>query len=176
MSSTGDAGTIPMGFEVKNFIDADEMRKDMAFSPNDIDTAMMQQASLFAHYGVLHADALRQVDTIKLLLENTEAAVYKLLRDKMASKGEKFTETLLEKLVSRHDRVVAMKKALNQAKRVEAIGKTAVEGFRHRRDMLIQQGVKMREELKGELRIAERTARDDAVEAQKAAVLERLQK
>lgn len=174
MTSTADPAIVAPGFTVKDFIDAATLRKDMAFSPNDIDTAMMEQASLFVHYGVLHADAQRQVDTVKLLLENTEAAVYKMIRDKAAAGGDKVTEPMLEKSVARHPRVVAMKKALNAAKRVESIGKIAVEGFRHRRDMLVQQGVKLREEMKGELRIAERNASADALEAQKQAALERL--
>lgn len=175
MSTISEQAVETPGFTVKDFVDAAQLRKDMSFSPNDIDTAMMEQASLFTHYGILHADALRQVDTVKLLLENTEAAVYKMIRDKMADEGEKFTESLLEKTVSRHQRVIKMKRALNQAKRVEAIGKTAVEGFRHRRDMLIQQGVKMREEMKGELRVVARSAQQDAMDAQKASVLERRQ-
>lgn len=174
--NTADPAVETPGYSVKDFVDAAQLKRDMSFSPNDIDTAMMEQASMFTHYGILHADALRQVDTVKLLLENTEAAVYKVIRDKMVSEGEKFTETLLEKMVARHPRVISMKKALNQAKRVESIGKIAVEGFRHRRDMLIQQGVKMREEMKGELRIAERTAHNDAMEAQKNSVLDRVQK
>lgn len=172
--TTADPAVEAPGFNVKDFIDAFQLKKDMSFSPNDIDTAMMEQASMFTHYGVLHADAMRQVDTVKLLLENTEAAVYKVIRDKFVTDGDKFTETLLEKMVSRHSRVIQMKKALNQAKRVESVGKIAVEGFRHRRDMLIQQGVKMREEMKGELRVAERSARDDAMAAQKEAVLNRV--
>jgi hypothetical protein len=149
MTTTADPAVEAPGFNVKNFVNAAQLKRDMAFSPNDIDTAMMEQASMFAHYGILHADALRQVDTVKLLLENTEAAVYKLMRDKAASDGEKVTETMLEKSIARHPRVISMKKALNQAKRVESIGKIAVEGFRHRRDMLVQQGVKLREEMKG---------------------------
>lgn len=175
MTTTADPAVEAPGYNIKNFVDADTLKQDMAFSPNNIDNAMMEQASMFTHYGVLHANALRQVDTVKLLLENTESTVYKFIRDKMINDGEKFTETLLEKLVSRHQRVVSMKRALNEAKRVEAIGKIAVEGFRHRRDMLVQQGVKLREEMKGELRIAERNAHSDAMESQKDEVLRRMQ-
>lgn len=174
MTTTGDSATQTPGYSVKDFIDAAQLKKDMSFSPNDIDTAMIEQASMFAHYGMLHADAQRQVNTVKLLLESTEAAVYKMTRDKMDAAGEKFTEPLLEKLVMRHARVVALKKALNAAVRVESMGKIAVEGFRQRKDMLIQQGVKMREEMKGELRIAERSAHTDALEEQKRSVLDRL--
>lgn len=163
-------------YPVKDFVDAFQLRKDLAFSPNNLTDAMMQQASMFSHYGVLAAEASRQVDVIKMLLENTEAAIYKIVRDDMNTKGEKFTEALLEKIIARHPRTISMKKALNEAKRVESIGKVAVESFRHRRDMLVQQGLISREEMKGEVRIAERNVRDEAASAQRQSVMERLNK
>lgn len=166
--TTADTASRSQGYTVKDFVDAKQLKQDLAFSNNDLTTAMMQQASLFSHYGVLAAQASRQVDVVKLLLENTEAAVYKVLRDKAASDGEKVTEVQLEKMVSRHDRVIAMKKSLNEAKRVEGITKTAVEAFRHRRDMLVQMGLISREEMKGELSIRAKSvaeqAREDSIE------------
>lgn len=175
MTTTADPVKEMSTYNVVDFIDAAQLRRDLAFSPVDLTSAMIDQSSMFAHYGVLAAQASRQVDVVKLLLENTEAVVYKLIRDDMATKGEKVTEALLEKLVARHPRVISMKKALNEAKRVEAIGKTAVEAFRHRRDMLVQQGLISREEMKGEIRIAEKNARDDAIQNQRDAVLARIQ-
>ena len=162
-------------FQVIDFIDAKQLRRDLGFSPRDLDTAQMEQASLFAHYGELAAKASHQTDVAELLLESTEAAVYKLLRDKAVADKEKVTEAQLEKLVARHTRVVAMKKALNEAKRVEAMGKVAMEGFRQRRDMLMQQGATQREERKGELVTMARSAAADAQELQRAAVLQRIQ-
>lgn len=170
--TTADAATVPQTtYQVKNFIDAAQLKLDLRFSPTDIDSAMFEQAALFAHYGDLAAQASHQVDVIKLLLENSEAAVYKILRDRAAAAGEKVTEAQLEKMVARHERVISMKKALNEAKRVEAVGKTAIEAFKQRRDMLIQQGVVQREERKGELAIIARNNADDARKALGAAVL-----
>jgi hypothetical protein len=174
--TTGDTAKEPVTYPVKDFIDARQLKSDLAYSPNDLTSAMMNQASMFSHYGVLAADASRQVDVVKMLLEQSEAAVYKLLRDQAAAAGEKVTEAQLEKQVARHSRVISMKKALNEAKRVESIGKTAVESFRHRRDMLVQLGLISREEMKGELRIGERNARDDAMSAQKDLALARIQR
>lgn len=173
--TTGDAATKEATvFHVRDFIDATQMKKDMSFSDNDLTGAMMQQASLFAHYGELSAKAAHQVDVVKMLLESTEAAVYKVERDRLAASGEKFTEALLEKIVARHSRVIQMKKALNEARRVEAMGKVAVEGFRHRKDMLVQQGAQQREELKGEIYTASVSARDAAQQNTRQQVLDRL--
>lgn len=171
--NTADPIPVALAYAVKDFIDANMMKSDLSFNPLNLTDAMMQQSSMFSHYGVLAAQASHQVDVIKLLLENTEAAVYKVIRDDMISTGDKYTETLLEKMVSRNSRVIGMKKALNEAKRVESIGKIAVEGFRHRRDMLVQHAFIAREEMKGELRVADKSAREDALDAQKALFLKR---
>lgn len=160
-------------YQVKSFIDAEQLRRDLAYSQNDLTGAMMTQPSMFAHYGVLAADASRQVDVVEMLLENAEAAVYKIIRDEFAAKGEKTTETMLDKTVMRHPMVRNMKKALNEAKRVEALGKTAVEAFRHRRDMLIQHGLISREEMKGDVYIRGQVSREVAQESQKQSFLER---
>lgn len=171
--TTADPSPVSPGYTVREFVDAAELKRDLAFSNVDLTSAMMQQASLFSHYGVLASQASRQVDVVKLLLENTEAAVYKLLRDAAATSGEKVTEALLEKSVSRHPRVIAMKKSLNEAKRVEATAKIAVESFRHRRDMLVQMGLISREEMKGELSIRAKSAAEEARDNSTQAVLAR---
>ncbi len=174
--TTGDAGKELTVYQVRDFIDAKELKRDLAYSTNDLTSAMMQQASMFSHYGILAAEAARQTDVVKMLLENTEAAVSKIIRDEIANAGDKVTEPAVAARIARHPRVVAMKKAVNEAKRVESIGKTAVEAFRHRRDMLVQQGLIAREEMKGELSIRERSAREDALEAAKNIALDRLQR
>lgn len=174
--TTADAATEPATFRVRDFVDAAQLKRDLAFSDNNLTEAMMDQASLFAHYGTLAADAAHQTDVVEMLLESTEAAVYKMLRDQAAVKAEKVTEEQLKKLVARHSKVIGMKKALNQSKRVESICKTATEAFRHRRDMLVQQGLISREEMKGEVVIAQRNVREDALAEQRRSVLDRIKK
>lgn len=171
--TTADTASRAPGYTIKDFVDPAELKRDLAFSNNDLTSAMMQQASLFSHYGVLAAQASRQVDVVKLLLENTEAAVYKLLRDQAATAGDKVTEAQLEKSISRHERVIAMKKSLNEAKRVESTCKIATEAFRHRRDMLVQMGLISREEMKGELSIRAKSAAEMARESSIESVMAR---
>ncbi|MGV1754791.1 hypothetical protein [Agrobacterium sp. CG674] len=174
--TTADPATAATVYQVKDFIDAQLLRRDQAINGNDLSSAMMEQAAMFSHYGVLAAEASKQVDVVKMLLENTEAAVYQLERaaanqaavEAAATKSpvEKVTEAMLEKKIARHPRVIAMKKALNDAKRIEATGKIAVESFRHRRDMLVQLGLISREEMKGELKIGVANAREEATKIQ----------
>lgn len=170
--TTGDASTTPKGFNVQIFVDAAQAKKDLAFSENDLTSAMMQQASMFAHYGVLFASASKQADTVKMLLESTEAAIYNQLRHDALVSGDKMTENQLDKAVARHPRVSAMKQSLNEARRVESVAKMAVEAFRHRRDMLVQMGLLSRDERKGELYLK---AREDAQSTIKNDVLARRQ-
>lgn len=158
---------------VVNFIDEAQLKKDMGYSLADLSTAMMDQASLLVHYGVLQAKASKQVDDMKMLLENAEAAVYRRLRDTAATAGEKITEAQLEKAVARHPQVVAYKRAVNEAKQVESVAKIAVEGFKHRKDMLVQHGATSREEMKGEVRIAMRNANEDQLDGLKDRFLNR---
>lgn len=166
-STAAVANTPQTVFQVKDFIDARQLKQDLAYSNNDLTSAMMEQASNFAYYGIQAAEASKQVDVIKMLLENTEAAISKMIRHELAEAGEKATEPAIAARIARHNRVIAMKKALNDAKRIEATGKIAVEAFRHRRDMLVQAGLISREELKGELRIGEKSAREEAAGAQR---------
>lgn len=163
-------------FEVKMFIDTFQFKKDVSYSTADLSGAMADQASLFAHYGEQAARAARQVDDLELLLENAEAKVYRMLRDAAAKAGEKITEAMLEKSVSVHPRVVQFKRALNEAKQIEATAKIYVEAFRSRKDMLIQMGAQAREEYKGEVFIAARAAGEEFMAEQKKATLEKLNK
>jgi len=159
---------------VKQFVDPEQLKADLAYSLSDLSNAMMEHSALFAHYGVLASKASRQVDDLKLLLENVEARVYRSIREELIEKGEKVTEAQLDKLVTRHPDVVKLEKCLNEAKQVEAVAKIAVESMRHRRDMLIQQGLISREELKGEISINRRNEEERNLERLKERYVNRI--
>jgi hypothetical protein len=169
-----EEGKPRVSLRVVNYIDGEKLKEDVAYSEADLNTAFQQQSSLFVHYATLHAKAERQVDDLKLTLEAAESKVYRNLRDAATEKSEKVTEAQLEKMVAGTDFIIQMKKLINEAKQVAAIAKGAVEGFKQRRDMLIQSGADQREEMKGELRIAAREAREDTLERQKERVLKGL--
>lgn len=160
-------------FKVKNWLDDEDLKGKLAYSNADLSQAMSEQASLFAHFGVLLARSSKQVDDIKILIENTEARVDREIRTAMAVLGEKVTETIIERKIARHPQVVAFKRALNEAKQIEAVAKTTLEAFRHRRDMLVQQGATSREEMKGELSMSVRKAQEEAGLSQRERVQQR---
>lgn len=164
-------GKPPETIKVVNVIDEATLRKDLTYSLTNLSDAMMTQAGLLVDYNTRAAKAAKQVDDLKLLLETTEATVYRVIRDKMIEDGKKITEAQLDRLVATHPRVIRIKKALNEAKQIEAVAKGAVEGFRHRKDMLVQLGASERQEKEGELRMS---ARDPMGEAARLAILNRL--
>ncbi|RWJ03400.1 hypothetical protein [Mesorhizobium sp.] len=158
-------------FKVRNYIDSAQLKADSAINKLDLSSAMLDQASRLVEYGELHAKAARQVDDVEIILENTIAAVARRLRDEAASSGEKVTETKLDQAVTRHPKVIAAKKALNEAKQIEAVAKIAVEAFKHRRDMLVQLGAYERKEMEGEIAVRVRESREQRAESDKDAVL-----
>ena len=162
-------------YTVRNYVDPVKLKADMSYSMADLSTAMIEQAALFVHYGVLASKAAKQVDDLKMLLEVTESKVGRKTRDNLASDGVKSTEAQIANLVQTHSQVITLRKALNEARQIEAVAKTAVEGFRHRRDMLVQAGLISREEMKGEVSINRRRAADDEAEALKTRTLARFQ-
>lgn len=149
---------------VINHVDSSQLKQDLSYSSNDLTSAMMDQASLFAHYGVLLSQASAQVDKLKMLLEAAESRIYRQIRDAADLASEKTTEAQIKAGVAGHGRILEIKKALNEAKQIESLAKTAVEAFRHRRDMLIQHGLIEREEMKGQVSIMTKRAHEEQMQ------------
>lgn len=142
------------GIKVSTFVDPTEAHRDSQVSPADVSSSFYDQAALFIHYGTQAARAANQVDRFKQLLKLAEAQIDKEIRDAAAEEGKKLTESLIEKEITRHPKIIQITKALNEAKLQEQLANVAVESMRHRRDMLIQIGAHARTEMQGELRLA----------------------
>ena len=136
---------------VRDLIDPEKLMGDVKID-GDLNGSMMEQASLFVHYGVLQANALRQVHDIELLLEVKKSQVAKAMRDALVAQEKKPVEAAITKDVELHPDVVHLTRALNEAKLILDLGKVGVEAFKQRRDMLVQLGANGREERKGEVR------------------------
>ena len=141
--------------KVAVYIDPEKMREDLTFSDVDIQSAMMNQSSLFAWYSVQAIEAKKQSERFKMLLDITESRVSKNIRDKAASEGVKLTEPNIAAMVARTESVINARMAYNDAKAQAELGKHVLEALKQRRDMLVQIGVAQREEKKGKLRINE---------------------
>lgn len=134
-----------------SFIDPDQFEKDVKFSPVDLDSAMIQQASFAAHYGVLAAKASQAAGKEKIRLQTAEAKAYKDIRDAAANEKVKMTEAQISAEVSVTPMVLNAKLKYNDALYQAELGRVASEAFRQRRDMLVQVGKDARDERQGEL-------------------------
>ncbi|OAB55681.1 hypothetical protein AY600_02055 [Phormidium willei BDU 130791] len=142
-------------YEVKKYVEAEKLQSDLAFSDTDLSGTMMTQASMYAHYASLSAKAQKQVDSLKLVLEARSAKLDQTIRDAAAENGEKITEKRIENEIAGNTTIIGLKKKLNEARAIADLAKNACEAFKQRRDMLVQIGVTMREEMKGQLRVSE---------------------
>lgn len=139
---------------VKSYIDPDVLREDIKFSEADVDDAIIEQAALYADYGARAADAQHQVDKHKLLLDITIAREADAMRAEALENKEKIAEKTIESRLDTLPAVIRARKAHLDAKRQFELAKNALEAFKQRRDMLIQTGVRLREEAKGDVRVS----------------------
>lgn len=138
---------------IVEFINEDQYRKDILYSPTDLSAAFANQAALYAYYSEQARKATQQAGAKKQFCEIQEAKLDKAIRDAAATAGEKTTEPgIKQKIVLSPEYIRARKDQLD-AEAYESLCRNYLEAFRHRKDMLIQAGASAREEYKGELRM-----------------------
>lgn len=143
--------------------DPDQFKKDVAFSDVDLTSAMMAQASLYAHYAVISSQCQFAADKAKQREDLLKAVIDKEIRDRVAADGTKITEAAIDKEIDRDSRMVKTRLTTIEARAIAELSKQALFAFSQRRDMLIQLGAAAREEMKGELRtLAREEAASDA--------------
>lgn len=160
---------------VTQFVDPLQAKSDLAYSLADLSSAMQTQPGLHLDYAINLAKASKQLNDLKITLEAAESKVYRRIRDDYVTAGTKITEAALEKEVAAHPTIRGIKRAINEAKQVEAIAKGVVEAFGQRKDMLVQAGARDRAELEGEIRIQVAGGNADAIKAGAQQMLARRQ-
>ena len=168
------ATAAPKKISVKQYVTADEIKKDSAINPSDLSQAMMDQPGLTAHYGTQLALAEFQENKVRQLRDARAAVADNRIRERVREESGKITEAAIEKEIDRHPSVIQAQSALNEAKLVVGIAKGAVEAMKHRRDMLIQMGAQARAEMEGEIRIRSSEARAAGETAQRGRMLDKM--
>lgn len=143
--------------DLRTFIDPAKLKADLDFNETNISTAMMKQASLFAHYATLAHQAQFQADRADQQVDLVEAKLYQQYRDSFATAGEKPTEAMIRASITKDDRYQKALLRKSEAKAIADMVKAAADSFRHRRDMLIQVGADLRQEILGGVRTKETT-------------------
>lgn len=120
----------------------------------DLNTAMIRQPGLFAHYASLQAQFEREVNKVKTFIDVTEARVEREIRDQNSVTNTKMTEGQIRSMINTDPRVIKLSLQFNESQEQASLAKTTAEAFRHRRDMLVQLAFNYREEGKGALQVS----------------------
>lgn len=136
---------------LKTFINPAQLKIDLEFNQTNISTAMTRQAALFAHYSTLSAQAQFQADRADQQVDLVEAQLDQQYRDSFASAGTKITENVIKAAITKDSKYQAALTRKHEAKAIAEMVRSAADSFRHRRDMLIQVGADLREEMKGKV-------------------------
>lgn len=127
---------------------SDQMLKDVAFSPENLDDAFINQASLFCFYAEQSRQASKKMDNLKLRMEIFEAEADKQVRDDAATTGAKITEKVVEAAITRNEKYTKAVMSYNDAKATHQMLRDILDAFKQRKDMLMQIGLTRRDELK----------------------------
>lgn len=139
--------------DYKALLNPAQIKRDLEVTALDLNTAMIRQPALFAHYAGLAARLDREVNKWEHFSEVLEAKLDREIRDNAVKEGIKYTETQIKSLCRVDGRMVKAQMKVNEAREAASIAKSTAEAFRHRRDMLVQLAFNYREENKGTMAI-----------------------
>lgn len=125
-----------MQHEIHKLIDMDQLKQDMQIDPNDLNAAILQQTSLYAHYMVLASKARRQRDAAKNRLSAIENVLNAQYRKTLKAENPKATEGEISAAVGRDARFRAAQEQLLEAEQVAYLCDTTMYAMNQRRDML----------------------------------------
>lgn len=155
-ANTAPAGaTLPPAgnpLNLREFVDAEQLKRDVEFNVANLDEAVQSHASLFVHYANNARLARRQHDRMKAACDILESRLDSYHREVLKAAG-KATENQIAAAVKADPRWWAAQQRLIDAKAIYDLANDAKEAFAQRRDMIVQISVDRREERKGELRI-----------------------
>lgn len=145
---------------LKYFMNPAKFEEDQQINPLNLDEMFMTQAGHFAYYGTLSAKANKQASNMKMMMEIKEAELAREHRDNLNDTHAKVTEAMINSAVITDPRYKRITMLYHEAVEISENLKTVVEAFRQRRDMLVQMGAMQREELKGDLVMKSKEARE----------------
>ena len=109
-----------------------------------------------AQYATLHGEFLRA----KLGLEQTEARLYLSIREQLKVSGDKYTEKVINSLVSTHPEYETASLALISSDAVVRNAQGLARAIAAKKDMLVSIGMRVNAELKGDPLAAANSRRD----------------
>lgn len=115
-----------------------KIHQDLHYDKNDLDNVWSKQAELFFEYSVKSALAEENASIAKAELEQLESKLYESFRHEKEHSGYKWSETTINSKIKIHPDYISKLKQVLMLRRDADIYKSAIEAFRHRRDMVVQ--------------------------------------
>lgn len=117
---------------------------DLAITRDNVNEAMMNQAEKYVHYAHAYQKAVRHCKLLSFQIEEVEASI-----DRWLSKQHtKVTEKMLRTACLSRDNYKQMRRELVEAEDRRDSLESIVRAMEHRRDMLVNYGATVREEIR----------------------------
>lgn len=140
-------------FALIQYIDPDQLKKDIAFALTDLDNAMTQHSALYVHYGTLAVRARAQADRWKSTFEILESRLDSQYRTTLKEENPKTTEPQIRAAVVADPKWRAAASRVAEAEAQFRLAQHAERAFEHRKDMLLQISRGQLKEREGQLRM-----------------------
>ena len=114
---------------------------------DNLSSAFMQQASLYAYFASLQAESELQLSKAQFALEQQQAMADEYYRAWMDKREKKYTEAVIKSLVVRDEEYAAAKDTVIQLEYEVNLLKALVKSLAQRADMLISFGAMTRQEM-----------------------------
>lgn len=149
---------------LKRFVDQDQARKDIAINPNDLDSAMLEHASLYLHYAQQTVSARRQYDRLKNAFEILEARLDEEYRTSMSEgAAKKPTEAQIRAAIVSDKRWSGAQAKVIEANSIWRSCEIVESAMSQRKDMILEVARDRRKEKEGQLRVLENQDMRDRV-------------
>ena len=143
------------GTALKRFIDVEALKRDVSINPTNLDSAMMDHASLYVHYAVQTVDARRQHERLKHGFEILEATLDAEYREAFATEGKKVTENAIRNALVADRRWSGAQSKVIEAQSIWKLCEVAESALIQRKDLILEVARDRRKEKEGQLRVLE---------------------
>lgn len=140
-------------FALKNFLDAEKLTIDISINLADLDTAMVEHASLFAHYATNTVRARKQYDRIKSSVDILKSKLYATHRAALIEQFGKVTETMIENAVNVDPKWASAQALEIEARSIWKLAEVGESAFSQRKDLVLEVARDRRKEREGALRV-----------------------
>lgn len=140
-----------------DILDPDQIKRDIAINPTDLDTALIEHPGLQLHYALKTADARRAYERLKSGVEILEAQLDSKYREELFDGGKKPTEAAIRNAVVGDPKYAAAQAKLIDAQHLWKMCEAVESSFHSRKDILLEVARDRRKEKEGAMRVMEET-------------------